>query len=166
MIQSAEECRGIAMEDLEVVISELKKQIAQKKKEIEDREQALAVLERLAGTIPSVSRESLPLDDGVIKLDDLDLEEHGGKRRGTLVDDVNEVIKRLGDQEFSVVHIDALLRKMGKVTGDKPMRSRISSILGKLEEGGILERIHEGRGNDPHRYRRKETVQSDVDDLL
>ncbi len=154
------------MEDLELVISELKKQIAQKRREIEDREQALAVLERLAGTTPSVSSGSLPLDEGVIKLDDLDLEEHGGKRRGTLVEDVNDVIKRLGDQEFSVVHIDALLRKMGKVVGDKPIRSRISSILGKLEEAGVLERTHDGRGNDPHRYRRREEQHSDINDLV
>jgi len=154
------------MEDLELVISELKKQIAQKRKEIEDREQALAVLEKLAGTTPSVSSTSLPLDEGVIKLDDLDLEEHGGKRRGTLVEDVNDVIRRLGDQEFSIIHIDALLRKMGKVTGEKPIRSRISSILSKLEEEGELERTFTGKGNVPHRYRRKEELHSDINDLV
>lgn len=155
MIESIGICGGIAMEDLAQLISELKKQIVQKRKEIEDREQALAVLEKLAGATPSVSQESLPLDEGVIKLDELDLVEHGGKRRSSLVDDVIEVVRRLGDQEFSIVHIDALLRKMGKVTGDKPLRSRISSILSRLEEDGELERTFTGKGNVPHRYRRK-----------
>jgi hypothetical protein len=52
---------------------------------------------------------------GVIRLDELvDLMEHAGKRRGTLIEDVIDVVKRLGDQEFSIIHIDALLRKMGK----------------------------------------------------
>lgn len=154
------------MGNLELVLSDLKKQVAQKRKELEEQEQALALLEKLVGTTSGASQESLPLDEGVIKLDELDLAEHGGKRRSSLVNDVIEVVKRLGDQEFSIVHIDALLRKMGKVTGDKPLRSRISSILSRLEEEGGLERTFTGKGNVPHRYRRKGQLQSAIDDLL
>lgn len=154
------------MADLDALVAELRKRIAEKRKELADQEEALAVLEKVVGTTSSASGEVRVLDQGVIKLDELDLEEHAGKRRGTLMDDVLEVIGRLGDQEFSVVHIDALLRKMGKVTGEKSIRSRISMMLSKLEEEGTLERTFAGKGNVPHRYRRKGLLQSSIDELL
>lgn len=153
------------MADLELVISELREKIAQKRRELDEQEQALALLEKLAGTRGSGPLTALAQDMGVIRLDELDLMEHAGKRRGTLVEDVVDVVKRLGDQEFSIIHIDALLRKMGKVTGEKSIRSRVSSILSKLEEEGKLERTHAGKGNDPHRYRRKGKSEFDLNEL-
>ena len=154
------------MEDLELIISGLREKIAHKRRELDEQEQALAVLEKLVRTTGGASLMTLPLDQGVIKLDELDLMEREGKRRGTFSEDILDVIKRLSDQKFSVVHIDALLRKMGKVTGDKPMRSRISSVLNKLEEEGKLERTFTGKGNVPHRYRQKMKTESNQTELL
>ncbi|MBU1265151.1 MAG: hypothetical protein KJ946_11165 [Gammaproteobacteria bacterium] len=144
------------MADLDLVISELREKIAQKRRELDEQEQALALLEKFAGASGSGNVTALAQDMGVIRLDELDLMGHAGKRRGTLVEDVIDVVKRLGDQEFSIIHIDALLKKMGKVPEEKSVRSRISSILSKLEEEGELERTFTGKGNVPHRYRRKQ----------
>lgn len=154
------------MADLELMLSGLREKIAQKRKELDEQEQALVVLERLVGTTAGVSLTSFPEDQSVIRLDGLDLTEREGKRRGTFMEDVLDVVKRLGDQEFSVVHIDALLRKTGKVTGEKSMRSRISSTLNRLEAEGELERTFRGKGNVPHRYRRKMKTESDQTALL
>lgn len=152
------------MTDLELVISGLREKIAQKRRELDEQEQALTLLEKLAGTTGSGPLTAIAQDMGVIRLDELDLMEHAGKRRGTLLEDVTDVVKRLGDQEFSIVHIDTLLKKMGKVPEDKSVRSRISSMLSKLEEDGELERTFTGKGNVPHRYRRKQG-QFDLNEL-
>ncbi len=74
-------------------------------------------------------------------------------RRRTLVDDVRDVVKRLGRQEFTNAHVEAAMRRLGIEIVGKTPRSRISLAFAKLVEEGTLARTFVGGGNVPHRYR-------------
>lgn len=99
-------------------------------------------------------------DNQVIDLSELGIEDQSKKR--TLVDDVRDVVKRFGDQNFTVSHVQAALKRCGIDLGGKTPRSRISVAIAKLHEEGFILRTFKGSGNIPHQFRiRKEGEPSD-----
>ena len=91
--------------------------------------------------------------------------------RKTLMDDISSVVSKLGEQEFMVTSVEAVLKAQGVVIEGKSPRARIASTLGKLLEQGKLVQTFKGSGNVPHRYRLAQnsenvtTGNSDVLDL-
>jgi hypothetical protein len=138
-------------------LSELRKQIEANKALLAEQERALMVLETMmgysstSGAVTPLQPSSLQAQAGVIDLGELDSVVNGDKP--TLRTQITEVIERIGDQEFSVAHIDAALKKMGIVVNGKYPRSRISMVLSKLEESGDLVKTSTGGGNVPHKYK-------------
>lgn len=153
------------MTDGRKAVAELRAKIEEKRKELDEQEKALAVLEKMLGLGDTTTQNSkaashapgradpnpLP-DDGVINLNDLGVEVD--TRTRTLADDVSSVVRRLGEQEFSVAHVEAVMLRLGMMPeGSSRPRARISQALGKLEEDGVIVRTFAGSGNVPHRYK-------------
>ena len=135
-------------------LNELRLEIENDRKSLAEKEAVLRYLEskeKKGALIPSPG-VSMPIADNVvIQLDQLVVPE---SKRRTLSDEVADVIKRFGNQEFSVAHVDVVMQQQGikDKSGEYFPRSRLSTALGKLEESGMLERSFTGAGNAPHRY--------------
>mgnify|MGYP001578523209 CR=1 FL=1 len=133
-------------------LDELRKEIEQERKRLADKEAVLRYLEEKEGKT-ALSRPVVgnkPTDSGIIQLDQL----IPNASRRTLYEDVRDVVLRFGDQEFSVVHVDLALKQQGiEVKATKFPRSRITTVLGKLEKQGIIIRTFQGGGNNPNRYK-------------
>jgi DNA-binding transcriptional ArsR family regulator len=143
-------------------LDDLRKEIEDDKKRLSEKEAVLRFLEGRVSNIPvsaSIVRNDFPSkDDGIISLDTLIPE----IKRRTVIDDIHDVVGRFGNQEFTVVHVEAALKKTGyEFKGDKSPRPRISTALGKLEDQGVIVRSFEGKGNVPHRYKLK----GEIDEL-
>ena len=129
-------------------IEELKAEIEADKKALAGKEAALKFLESKQGKPPTKASTSTTANEGIIALDELIPD----VTRNSLVNDVKNVIKRFGGQEFSVAHVDIALTQQGiKIKGKLP-RSRISIALGKLEEQEVIRRTFKGAGNVPNKY--------------
>lgn len=153
------------MTDGRKTLAELRAKIEEKRKELEEQEKALAVLEKMLeqGSFQTQSTKTAgpeaerpapaPLpEDGVINLEDLGVDVETRSR--TLSDDVASVVRRLGEQEFTVAHVDAVMARLGMMQdGTTRPRARISQALGKLEDDGLIVRTFSGAGNVPHRYK-------------
>lgn len=87
------------------------------------------------------------------EIDLSELAEESTARRRTMVDDVRDVVRRFGRQEFTNAHAEAAMRRLGIEIVGKTPRSRISLAFAKLVEEGVLARTFIGGGNVPHRYR-------------
>lgn len=137
------------------VFEELEKRIAAKKKEVEEEERALAILKRTMarGPVPQEIDNSATWGDR-FKFEDL-LGSVEKSRKRTLISDVREVISQFGNNEFTVVYVEAALEKKGIVLDAKSPRARISIALAKLVEDGTVIKVGEGGGNIPHRYKLK-----------
>lgn len=136
-------------------LNELRKEIEVDRKNLADKEAVLRYLESKETNIalPPKAGTAAPLADGVIHLDQLIAPESG---RRTLLNEVEDVVLRFGDQEFTVAHVDAVFQQQGiKAKGEVIPRSRISTVLGKLEENGLLELTLKGGGSVAHRYKLK-----------
>jgi DNA-binding transcriptional ArsR family regulator len=148
---------GWYMNATENALSELRRQIEANKALLEEQERALMILETMMGysskpvVAANVPAPNVPVQNSLIELGELDSGINGDKP--TLRTQITEVIERLGDQEFSVAHIDAALKKMGIAVNGKYPRSRISMVLAKLEESGALVKTFTGGGNVPHKYK-------------
>jgi len=139
-------------------IDELRKEIKVEEESLNEKKAVLRYLEskeRGRAIVPAPGKNTPIADNVVIQLDQLIVPESG---RRTLVDDVGDVVKRFGNQEFSVAHVDVVMQQQGikDKSGEPFPRSRISTALGKLEESGFIERSFTGAGNVPHRYKLKE----------
>jgi DNA-binding transcriptional ArsR family regulator len=145
------------MNATENALSELRRQIEANKALLAEQERALMVLEKMMGysSKPNIAASLppiiTPVQTTMIAIEALDNETDGDKQ--TLRAQIIDLIERLGDQEFSVAHIDAALKRMGITVNGKYPRSRISMVLAKLENGGILVRTFTGGGNVPHKYK-------------
>lgn len=143
-------------------LDDLRKEIEEDRKSLSEKEAVLRFLEgRVSSSSASgkiVHESPLPQNDGIISLDSLIPE----MRRRTVIDDIQGVIGRFGNQEFTVVHVEAALKQTGyEFKGEKSPRPRISTALGKLEDQGVIVRTFEGKGNVPHRYKLK----GEIDEL-
>lgn len=127
------------------------------------KEQALKVLEGMLETKPAVARSPAAANtDGPQELINLDELEGGeSQKRKTLVDDIRDVIRRFGAQEFSIVHVESAMKRLGVEIAGKTPRSRISMAFTKLGEDGHIVRTFTGGGNVPHRYRLRESMTDD-----
>lgn len=93
-------------------------------------------------------------ETGSINPDDLGLPTKPAPKTNTLQETVITLIKRFDKKEFTVSHVFAALKQMGKVTtNEKHYKNRVSMAIRKLTSDGVLERTHKGSGNEPHRYR-------------
>lgn len=129
-------------------IEELKAEIEADKKALAGKEAALKFLESKQGKSQTKFSTSSTANAGIIELDQLIPD----VTKTSLVDDVKNVVKRFGGQEFSVAHVDIALKQQGiKINGKLP-RSRISVALGKLEEQKVIRRTATGGGNVPNKY--------------
>ncbi|MDP2266363.1 MAG: hypothetical protein Q8J70_07410, partial [Thiobacillus sp.] len=120
------------------VIKEIEMRIAAKRKELEDEEQALAVIKRMMG---QSAAESL----GAIKFEELAGGVKSTKKR-TLTDEVRDVVAQFGNNEFTVAHIEAALKKMGVSLDAKAPRARIGIAVSNLAEEDFVVRTADGAG--------------------
>ena len=141
-----------------VTHEDIQKAIEDTERELEELKAAYRVMERLdgfaaksnatAGSVTPAIGES-----GVINLDEIELLGKREKRGSTLLEDIRGLIGRFGSQEFTVSHVDAVLKKMGKGAGAKHYKNRISITIRKLADEGLITLSHRGVGSEPHRYR-------------
>lgn len=137
-------------------LNELRKEIEIDRKNLAEKEAVLRYLEIKEGksALSAKSGVATSFAGGVIQLDQL-IVPASSKR--TLADDVEDVVKRFGDQEFSVAHVDIVMQQQDikDKSGEYFPRSRLSTALGNLEEEGLIDRVFKGAGNVPHRYKLK-----------
>jgi len=145
------------MTDLIKELKELEGRVAAKRKELEDEERALAIVRRMIGQPPSMQSPGMvPKEQvGAIKFEEL-LDSVEKIKKRTLIDDVRDVVSQFGQNEFTVAHIEAALKKMGVVIDAKSPRARIGIVVAKLADEGFVVKVAEGGGNVPHRYKLNE----------
>ncbi len=136
-------------------LKDLDQMIAEAEKDLEELKAARRVMEKF-GSKSSESSEvntSSIGDTGIINLDDVALPVKAVKNDDTLMANIKKLVKRFGTQEFTVTQVDAVLRQMGKGSNAKHFKNRVSIIIRQLTDEGMLEKIFEGSGNVPHKYR-------------
>lgn len=144
------------MSDAEKLIAELRKKIAESKKHLEEQEKALLIVEQMmaqpSNATPSSRVRSDPIHHGsVINVKEL---RKGNNSDALLQKDAAILaIKHIGQQEFTVADVDAVLLKLGRqFPGEKP-RNRVSVVLGKLESEKLIRKTFKGAGKIPHKYK-------------
>ena len=95
-------------------------------------------------------------ETGEIDLAELEIQSTPTTSGDSLYSSVEGLIKRFGEQQFSVTHVEAVLRKMGQGSESKHFKNRISLVLRKLLDNEVIELTHKGSGNIPHRYRNRQ----------
>lgn len=141
------------------ILEEFEKRIAENKRDIEEQEHALAVLKRTMRK-PLLSKPEIISGNEQIKdinFDDLIGSIDKTKRR-TLIDEVRDIVSHFGDNEFTVAHIEAALKKTGTKIDAKNPRARIGIALSTVVEEGLIVRTGVGGGNIPHRYKLKSAM--------
>ena len=141
-------------------IEELEARIAAKRQELEDEENALATVKRMMKQ-PQANKAHITAKEqtGSIKFEDLIGDE---KKKRTLIDEVRDVVLRFGENEFTVAHIEAALKKLGVVIDAKNPRARIGIAITPVVNEGLIVMTEKGGGNVPHRYKLKAAVGSDM----
>lgn len=151
------------MTDIREIIDALKAELKVAKQDIETKEASIKFLEERFGdarksSTPTVQTSArLPTArEEMIDLNSL-VQEQGTKRR-TFVDELRDVVRRFGGQEFDISHAEAALKRVGVEVSGKTPRSRISASLSKLHEEGFLVKTFEGGGNVANRFRVRESM--------
>lgn len=148
------------MRTLESEIEELRKELDSMRNELQVKEAALAWLEKRLNSGHQSDSQVMPSKGGgMIDLTKVQVPETAKRR--TLVDEVLAIIRMLGDQEFTVAHIQAVMAQRGIEFSAKNPRASLSVALGKLQDQGEIVVTKEGKGNVPHVY-----VAAKKDDLL
>lgn len=135
---------AITLKDL----TELREKISEGRKKLEEQEAALLVLESMVSESSVNSKEEIKL--GALPA------------KQSIVDNILDVINRLGDQEFMVANIEEVLKEQGKLPNSKSPRASIAMALQKIEAQGKIVRTYKGRGNEPHRFKKA----SEIKELL
>jgi len=143
------------MSGLAEAIDALSKEVEGARRELESKENALRVLQDMYAKQTGSSLYKAAQDMSSQLIDLSEVHEAKQSHRRTFLDSVRDVVSRFGDQEFSVVHTEFALKKLGIEVPGKASRSRISMVLNKLVDEGITEMTHKGSGNIPNRYRLK-----------
>lgn len=133
-------------------LDELKREIEVDRKALAEKEAVLRFLEARQGRKPvaqGVEQSEKHDQEALFTLDEL-VPESG---RQPLIEHVKEILPRFGDQEFTVVHVDAALKQIGVEVSGRLPRSRLSTILGKLDERGVVTKTFQGAGNVPNKYK-------------
>lgn len=140
-------------------ILELRMKIENDRKKLEEQERALLILEQMLNeqfpqpqpVAPAPETSTLGAQSSLIKLEELSVA--NVQERRTLADDVWDVAQRFGEQEFTVPHVEAVLKQLGREINAKAPRARIAMVLGTLEERGQVIRTFKGTGSVPHRFK-------------
>lgn len=143
------------------ILLEFEQRIAAKRKELEEEEHALAVLKRSMGVSATVDEAAVSrpsLASKQLRFEDLGVE---ALKKRTLTDDVRDVVRQFGDNEFTVTHIEAALKQLGVVIDAKSPRARISIAAANLVEEGVVVKTYEGAGNVPNRYKLKSATNAE-----
>ena len=138
------------------LIKELEARISVKRKELEDEERALVVVKRMMGQLSN----DLPLGNtSKEQLASINFDDLIGtiEKKRTLIDEVRDVIRQFGKNEFTVAHIEAALKKIGIAVDAKSPRARISIVLSTIVDEGLIVKTMVGGGNVPHRYKLKDS---------
>jgi len=124
----------------------LQQQISIERQKLDDREKALAV-------VAEMLREQTDAQTG--KQPQLDLPPTLAPAQGgpTFTSRIRDAVGHFVAQEFTVVHIEDLLKAHGGIPSMNDPRSRISMVLGDMTKKGLLAVTHKGNGNQPYRYR-------------
>lgn len=147
-----------------VDINHLNQRIKELEAELDELKTARRVMERLQGT-SKAAFELEGLDEGgVIDLSSIEVATGGGRSKPTLVDELKSVIDRLGEQEFTVNHVLAVMKATGKASDAKHFKNRLSMAIRKLRDEGYLDLTHEGSGNDPHKYKKSKAARAKDDE--
>ena len=138
-------------------IAELEKRIEENKRLVSEQEQALAVLKKAFGISAANTKTQAVITknsevNDVFSFGDLIAPTN---KRNTFLDDIKSVISQFASNEFSVVHVEAALKRKGIEINGKSPRARISLALAKLMDDKFVEKVFDGSGNIPHRYRLK-----------
>lgn len=156
------------MSGLAEAIDALSKEVEHARRELEGKENALSVLQDMYAkqTGGSLYRIAQGLSNQLIDLSEV--HEAKNAHRHTFVDSVRDAVNRFGDQEFSVIHTEFALKKLGVINDElsKNSRSRISMALSKLVDEGVTVMSFKGGGNVPHRYRLKNAAPDQKDESL
>jgi hypothetical protein len=151
---------------------EAKKLIEDLKREVEDERNAIAVKEKLIANweekikllddnsgvsmenIGNVSKTGNDKHESILGKEYIDLSQFGAaaQKKNTFIDDVRKVLKKFGDQQFTVNHINSILNaeKGGEI--DASLKNKISLTLSKLSKSGEIVISTKGGGNSPHFY--------------
>lgn len=153
------------MSSLADAIDELCKEVEDARRELEGKENALRVLQGMhAKETGSSQLKKVPVMAPNELIDLSGVLETKQTHRLKFVDSVRDVVSRFGDQEFSVVHTEFALKKMGIELPGKTSRSRISMALNKLVDEGVTVIKSKGSGNVPNRYRLKNATKTQEED--
>ena len=137
------------------LIKELEARISAKRKELEDEESALATVRRM------MEQPTIALVGGAAHKGEIDFANLIGnnEKKRTLIDEVRDVVKKFGENEFTVAHIEAALNKLGIEIDAKEPRARIGIAVSSIVKEGLIMRTFKGAGNVPHKYRLKSAIE-------
>lgn len=88
--------------------------------------------------------------DSEISINDLN---HTIKRRKCFTNEIREIIMMLGNQEFTMDHIDIIYRKKYNPSANREInRIRISNTLAKFRASGAVKLTSKGEGRARNKY--------------
>jgi len=147
-------CMAITLQD----VAELRARVEATRKELEEQEHALRVLERMLASDKPLAHAAAP-ERSIVRISDLKVDL---PHESSVSADIRSAVCKMGDQEFSVPHVEAILQGEGKMPKGKAPRATIASFMAKFVEEGLLERTFAGKGSQPHRYKLTEKAQMDL----
>lgn len=143
------------------LIKELEARIAAKRRELEDEENALATVRRMMGQPLATQAQRFVPKEQIDSINFADLMGNVEKKR-TLIDEVRDVVPLFGENEFTVAHIEAALKKLGIAIDVKNPRARIGIAVASIVDEGLIVKTVTGGGNVPHRYKLKSALNNEA----
>ena len=133
--------------------AEIQRLIEQKRDEIRALEVTLEMVSSDKTTDADSSSDSQEISDGeTVDLDSLGVatDDYGP----TLAERVRSALTHIpADQEFTVAHVEALLKKKGFALPRKSSRARLAMIMGELEDQELVIRTAKPKGFKPHKFK-------------
>lgn len=144
---------------MSISIEQIRDRIIELENELHELRVTLKVMEKYTNETPvpkelPSAEKGLPLENGVLNLDALNLPTKDKPKKNTLLDDVRSIIVQMGEHEFTVAHVEAALKQIGKATESSSFRNRVAISIKKiLDDESLIEKTYEGGGKEPHRYK-------------
>lgn len=132
--------------------AEIERLIKEKQEELKALEATLRIISGSKTTTYTSDDGPQSKDEGTVDLNSLGVAAHADAP--TLAERVVGVLRQIPpDQEFTVPHVEALLKKTGFTPGGKSPRARLAMIMGQLEKRGVVTRTAKPKGFKPHRFK-------------
>ena len=132
--------------------AEIEDLIQQKRDEIKALEATLRIFS--GGKSSGYEEANGDLQDKDTPVDPSSLGVEMSTDQPTLAERVKSAVSRFSaDQEFTVPHVEALLKTEGFVLGGKSPRSRLAMIMSQLESEGFVIRTAKPKGFRPHKFK-------------